>query len=85
MKTYSQAKKVKQGWANADNESMCSAVADTIALHCALNPLIVYAWIRKHYGDDYMTVYRMQGKDDVPYYDLVGYILEDKKCGDFNA
>ncbi len=74
MKTYAQAKKPKEGWSHADNESLCAATADIIAQYNYLNPEIVYKWIRKHYQTDWEQVRSMRD-GIVPYHNLVGFIL----------
>ena len=77
MKTYAQALKTpKRGWKHADEESMCAVLAESIALHTAMNPKVVYNWIRKHYGTDHRRV-RNLTKSAMPFLDIVGFILED--------
>jgi len=80
MKTYKEALRPIGGWAKADEESMCAALAESIAMNCCLNPEPVYDWIRKHYGTDYQKVRHLglQSKD-IPYFNLVEYILMDEK------
>ncbi len=80
MKTYKQAMKPKEGWAHADDESMCAALAESIALHCGLKPEIVYEWIRKHYGTDYKTVRHLcLQSQEILYSNLLESIIMDEK------